>query len=167
MTENDRIKVLRNARGLTLEKFGARVGVGKSAISDVERGRNAVTDQMRRSICREFGVREEWLRDGIEPMEVPRSFGDEIEGFLRDIKTDDSDFRARLVSILARLTPEEWELMEKMARRLADASETAPTPQTPEQRARARASAYYDEVLAEEKAAVAASASPPIGEKEA
>ena len=69
MTENERVKQLRKARGLTLEKFGERLGVGKSAISDIERGRNSVTDQMRRSICREFGVREEWLRDGTGEME--------------------------------------------------------------------------------------------------
>ena len=69
MTENERVKQLRKAKGLTLEKFGERLGVSKAAISRIENGINSVTDQMRRSICREFGVREEWLRDGTGEME--------------------------------------------------------------------------------------------------
>ena len=69
MTENERVKELRKARELTLEKFGERVGVTRGAMSAIENGHRGVTDQMRRSICREFGVREEWLRDGTGEME--------------------------------------------------------------------------------------------------
>ena len=69
MTENERVKELRKARELTLEKFGERVGVTRGAMSAIENGHRGVTDQMRRSICREFGVREEWLRDGEGEME--------------------------------------------------------------------------------------------------
>ncbi|MBO5147029.1 MAG: helix-turn-helix transcriptional regulator [Lachnospiraceae bacterium] len=68
MTVNDRVKKIRKAEELTLEKFGARLGVGKVAISLIENGKNSVTDQMIKSICREFNVREEWLRDGTGPM---------------------------------------------------------------------------------------------------
>lgn len=65
---NERIKQLRKELGLTLEKFGERLGVSKVAISLIENGKNALTDQMFKSICREFNVREEWLRNGEEPM---------------------------------------------------------------------------------------------------
>lgn len=65
---NERIKQLRKELGLTLEKFGERLGVGKTAISKIERGENGVSEQMLKSICREFNVREEWLRTGEEPM---------------------------------------------------------------------------------------------------
>ena len=63
MTENERVREVRKSENLTLEEFGKRLGVGKSAVSDVER--------MCRSICREFGVREAWLRNGEEPMREP------------------------------------------------------------------------------------------------
>lgn len=69
MTENERVRALRKAKGLTLEKFGERVGLKRSSLSMVETGVNAVSPQLRRSICREFGVREEWLRDGTGEME--------------------------------------------------------------------------------------------------
>lgn len=67
MTVNERVKEIRKEQNLTLEKFGERIGVKRSAVSQIEHGINNVTEQMIKSICREFGYREEWLRDGIEP----------------------------------------------------------------------------------------------------
>ena len=62
---NERIKLLRKEYlHLTLEKFGERLGVGKTAISNIENGNRSVTDQMFKAICREFHVNEEWLRTG-------------------------------------------------------------------------------------------------------
>lgn len=61
---NERIKQLRKILNLTLEEFGKRVGVTKTAISRLENGSRGITDQMSVSICREFGVREEWLLNG-------------------------------------------------------------------------------------------------------
>lgn len=43
---NERIKKLRKTLGLTLEKFGERLGVGKTAINKLEKGENNVTDQL-------------------------------------------------------------------------------------------------------------------------
>ena len=65
---NERIKELRKTLGLTLEKFGERVGVTKVTISRIENNVNSVTEQMFKSICREFNVSEEWLRDGVGEM---------------------------------------------------------------------------------------------------
>ncbi len=61
---NERIRELRNALGITLEEFGGRLGVTRTAISRLERGNRSVTDQMAVAICREFGVNEQWLRTG-------------------------------------------------------------------------------------------------------
>lgn len=61
---NERIKELRDVLGITLEEFGNRLGVTRTAISRLERGNRGVTDQMAISICREFGVNETWLRTG-------------------------------------------------------------------------------------------------------
>lgn len=61
---NERIKAARKALGLTMEQFGARIGMGKSSVSKIEKGANSTTDQTIKSICREFGVNEMWLRTG-------------------------------------------------------------------------------------------------------
>lgn len=49
---------------MTLEKFGQRLGVTKVAISNIEKGHRNVTEQMRKSICREYNVNELWLMSG-------------------------------------------------------------------------------------------------------
>ena len=64
MTQGDRIKDVRNSLGLTLEKFGEKLGVTKTAISRLEKGERSLTEQMTKSICREFGVDYMWLTTG-------------------------------------------------------------------------------------------------------
>ena len=54
-----------------MERFGEKLGVGKTAISKIENGERNVTDQMRQSICMAFHVNEEWLRDGVGEMFAP------------------------------------------------------------------------------------------------
>ena len=61
---NERIRALRKELNLTMEKFGIRLGVGKTAISKLENGERNLTDQMFKSICREFNVSEDLLRSG-------------------------------------------------------------------------------------------------------
>ena len=70
---NERIKKLRKTLGLTLEKFGERLGVKRNSVSQWENGINNVSDQVRKSICREFGVNEEWLLKGSGPMFIQSS----------------------------------------------------------------------------------------------
>lgn len=65
---NERIKQLRKSLKMSQEQFGERLGIKKSSLSLVENGRNNVSDQLFRSICREFQINEEWLRNGTGPM---------------------------------------------------------------------------------------------------
>ena len=90
MTENERVKVLRKALDLTMEKFGERLGVTKVAISLIESGKNSVTDQMRRAICREFHVNEEWLKTGAGEM-LARGYGEEIAALTRAYGLEPAD----------------------------------------------------------------------------
>lgn len=43
MTQGERIKDVRNSLGLTLEKFGEKLGVTKTAISRIEKGERSLT----------------------------------------------------------------------------------------------------------------------------
>ena len=120
MTENERVKELRKSLGLTQEKFGERVGVKKNTISQIESGVNGVTDQLRLSVCREFNVNEDWLRTGEGSMFSEPNEDEEITKFLGDILTDKPDFRRRLISVLSRMTPDEWALLEAKIRELSE-----------------------------------------------
>lgn len=83
MTVGERIKAARKSLGLTLEEFGKKLGVGKTAISKLEKGERNLTDQMLLSIHREFNVREEWLRDGIGEMFEPAA-ADELDALAKE-----------------------------------------------------------------------------------
>jgi transcriptional regulator with XRE-family HTH domain len=64
MTQNERVKEVRKALGLTLEKFGDRLGIKKAAVSKIEKGENSLTDANIKAICREFSVDYMWLTTG-------------------------------------------------------------------------------------------------------
>ena len=111
----ERIKELRKTLGLTLESFGDKVGVGKSTISRIENGTNGLTEQMILSICREFNVNEEWLRSGTGEMFKDMTLDEEIISFIGDIQWDASNtFKKRFISAIAKLSEEEWKVLEKI-----------------------------------------------------
>lgn len=58
MTQGERVRMIRKHPNvnLTLEKFGEKLGIKKSALSLIENGKNNLTEQMAKSICREFRV---------------------------------------------------------------------------------------------------------------
>lgn len=68
MTHGGRVKEARKHLDLTLEKFGEKLGVGKTAISNIENGNRNLTEQMMKAICREFRINETWLRTGTGEM---------------------------------------------------------------------------------------------------
>lgn len=71
MTQQERLKAIRKHYNLTMEKFGNRLGVTKMTISRLESGSNNLTEQMTKSICREFNVNEQWLKYGKGEMLAP------------------------------------------------------------------------------------------------
>lgn len=64
MTQGERIREARKTLGLTLEKFGEKIGMKKNSVSQIENGKNSVTEQVVKSICREFNVDYIWLTTG-------------------------------------------------------------------------------------------------------
>lgn len=64
MTQGERVKAVRDKKQMTMEQFGEKLGVTKTAISRIEKGDRSLTEQMLKSICREFSVNEDWLRTG-------------------------------------------------------------------------------------------------------
>lgn len=80
MTQGERVKEIRKNLTLTLEKFGEKLGVGKTAISKIERNENTLTDQMAKAICHEYNVNYDWLICGEGEMfsVLPQTVLDEL-----------------------------------------------------------------------------------------
>lgn len=113
---NERIREIRKKLRLSGEKFGEKIGLKRVAISQLETGRTTPTNQTIMSICREFNVSEEWLRSGTGDMFVLMTRDEEIATFIGGIQADvDDTFKKRLISVLAKLDENEWDLLEKIA----------------------------------------------------
>lgn len=78
---NERLKNLRkNILKLSQEAFGNRLGVTGAGISKIESGERALTEQMAKSICREFNVDYLWLTTGEGEIftDLPETILDEL-----------------------------------------------------------------------------------------
>lgn len=65
---NEQLKKLRAALGITLEEFGKKVGITRSAVGRLEKGDRNITEQMILVICQTNWngktVNEKWFRTG-------------------------------------------------------------------------------------------------------
>lgn len=150
---NERIKQVRKSKGLTMEQFGSRIGLGKSAVNKIEKGINGTTDQTVQSICREFGVSEVWLRTGDGPMLDDRS-GSILDRLVAEYHLDDRK-RAILTAFL-KLSPADQDAILRYVNGVV--SELNAQPASSSLDVDAEVEAYRQELLAQKKAEAAASA---------
>lgn len=117
---NERIKQLRKALDLTQQKFAERLGVKRNTVGQWECGINALTDQVITSICREFNVNEDWLRNGTGDMFLQTNRNADIARLTKELLSEESDsFKNRFISMLSNLSVDEWEYLERKAKELA------------------------------------------------
>lgn len=116
MEQGERVKAVRKDLNMTLESFGKRLGVTKTAISNIENGARCLTDQMLLAICREFNVNENWLRTGEGDMFLKLSRDDEIAAYVGRVMADENAFyQQKLLLFLSRLSPEMLQKLESVA----------------------------------------------------
>lgn len=80
MTQGERVLEIRKVLGLTMDRFGEKLGVQKSAISKIEKDKVNLSDQMVKLICREYNVNYDWLMDEDGEMfsDLPQTVLDEL-----------------------------------------------------------------------------------------
>lgn len=116
-----RIIDLRKSLNLTQSEFADRLGLSRNYIWMLENGERTPSDRTISDICREFGVREAWLRTGELPIKKSLSRQAEITKFvgdaMRDAKKSDTQ---RILTALMDATPAEIEAIVSFARRIAE-----------------------------------------------
>lgn len=112
MTQGERIKDVRNSLGLTLEKFGEKLGVTKTTISRLEKGERSLTEQMTKSICREFSVDYMWLTTGEGEMFV-ESDDDFFERIDR-IMAGENESRKNMIKMLLYASDDDIKAFDKL-----------------------------------------------------
>ena len=149
---NERIKAARKALGLTMEQFGKRVGLSKSAISLIESGKNGTTEQTVASICREFGVNGMWLRTGEGEM-FDQSTESSLDRLAAEYHLDER--KKAIISAVLKLSTADQEAILRYVDSLAAELSVSSSALDVD----AEVEAYRQELLAQKKAEAAVSPS--------
>ena len=114
----NRIKQIRKHFNLNQEDFGKRIGAKQSTVTAYECGNRVPMDVTITSICREFGVNEEWLRTGNGEMFLPKSRGQEIGEIVKAAAQHDPETAAKFFSsLLEEMSDAEIVLMYEIFKR--------------------------------------------------
>ncbi len=90
MTINERFKRVRKALKLTQSEFGKDIGLKQNSITQIEQGKNTVSDRTVMLLCKAFHVNEEWLREGgDDDFMFTRDFEASISALCNEYDLDD------------------------------------------------------------------------------
>ena len=115
MTQGERIREVRNTLGLTLEKFGERIGVTRGSMSNIENGNRNLTEQMTKAICREFNVDYMWLTTGDGEMFIDND-DDFIERIDR-IMAGEDEARKNLFKFMLELSDDDIAALDRLMKK--------------------------------------------------
>lgn len=115
MTQGERIREVRKALGLTLEKFGEKIGMKKNSVSQLENGKNSVTEQVVKAICREYNVDYMWLATGDGEMFIDTD-DDFIERIDR-IMAGEDEARKSLFKFMLELSDEDIAALDRLMKK--------------------------------------------------
>ena len=114
-----RVKILRQALGMSQTDFGTKIGVTRGVINNLDRGLTDLQDPLLSLICSVFNVRREWLETGegemFEPKDAEAPFYDAMGIITNDVP---DSFRKRFVIALAELDDAGLDAMEQFIRSL-------------------------------------------------
>lgn len=115
---NERLKLLRKTLDLSQDAFAERIGMKGSSISLLESGRRNITEQVIKSICREFNVDYGWLTTGSGEM-----FVDSDEDFLARVDAilvDENEDRRNMIKTLLYASDEDIEAVSRLVKYFYD-----------------------------------------------
>ena len=120
MTFGERIKELRKYKNMTQQEFADKLKIKRPTIANYEADRVEPSSAVIAGICREYGVNEIWLRSGEGDMLQAMNEDEELAAYLGDVMNDEpASFRRRLTMEMKNWTPEIWQMLEEICKRLA------------------------------------------------
>lgn len=114
---NTRINMVRKDSGLSMEKFGERIGITKSSVSLLESGKNSPSEQTLKLICREFNVNYQWLTQGIGSMYELTDLASMAR--IDAIMIGENEFAKKIFQEFSKLSKDEWVILEKIIKNIS------------------------------------------------
>ena len=115
---SDRIALVVQQSGLKKTAFAEKINVSQPHVSRMVSGETAPSDRTIADICRVFGIREEWLRDGSGEMYRPKSKKEELAAIFSQLLESD-DAKSRLTEAFVSLPDEAYPRLEEYIRHIA------------------------------------------------
>lgn len=112
MDIGDRIKYVREDKGLSQAALGEKVSLERSAISLIERKQRNATERTIKDICRELNVDYIWLTTGEGNPYIDND--DDIIETIDRIMIGENEFHKNLFKTFARLDEDELLALEKI-----------------------------------------------------
>lgn len=110
---HQRIALARKERKFTQDDLAEATGLTKNFISLIETGKREPSERTIKDICRILNLSEDWLRYGKGEMFLPKTMEQELIDFTADLLIGENEsFKKRLISALAKLSEEQWDLLE-------------------------------------------------------
>lgn len=112
---NERLKLLRKTLKLSQDAFAERIGMKGSSISLLESGGRNITEQVIKSICREFNVDYMWLTTGDGEMFIDND-DDFIERIDR-IMAGEDEARKNLFKFMLELSDDDIAALDRLMKK--------------------------------------------------
>lgn len=116
----ERIAYIQKHSKLNQTEFASRIGISQQYLSQICNGKKIPSDRTIQDICREFDCNEVWLRTGEGDPFRKTTREEEIMRFAVQTYKSPNEFRKAFVSLLAKLDPEDWDALERIADKLLE-----------------------------------------------
>ena len=120
----ERLKELRKSLELSQESFGKRLGVTKASISRLENGSNSFTEQMIRSICREFSVNYIWFVEGIGSPNIEPDL--DYTSRIDQIMASENEFAKSTFKMFTRFDEDDWKALKRLTEKFLEIEKETP-----------------------------------------
>ncbi len=121
---NKRFRELRKICKKSQEEWADIMGLSRSGITEIEAGRRNVTEKHIKLLSIESidgkYINEDWLRTGDGDPFKKLTRNQAITDFAADLIKEDDSFKSRLIEALAKLGDDDWEALERLAKKLAN-----------------------------------------------
>lgn len=122
-TFRDRILFLLEYKKITKTEFANKLNITQAYVSRITNNGSVPSDRLIEDICEKFDINEKWLRTGEGEMSITHTKKQIITDFMGDLIVDEEDsFKRRLIEALAKLNPEDWEVLERLAENITKKS---------------------------------------------
>ena len=119
MELHERIKAVRKHNNLTQAQFGARIGIKGNTVTGYENNIRTPSDAILLSICRVFGIDQNWMFTGEGQPYLIKDTDQELEDILSQIQVKRDEFVVRMLKAYWYLPEEHNQIVRNLIEEIA------------------------------------------------